>query len=724
MESAVTDQWASKVDLEVGDTPSASPHTVLLLRCARSILRKARQYPALVPLAIDVIADADEQMLDMPGTLELKAAISLAAQLRDRQKESGGTSRRTRKQDAPTKPLAEDLQELAIRTECFLGQVTDISGPIGAIRANMGHMEALFGLDAEETQVLLLSMACGICNQIDTFLDAGMEKTKSLEIVVAACLGVSVERARVLASPSGRIARSGVARICRGQRWFAKAVEVHAAFEVLNGFHDTADDLRIALVGKPLVADLEISAFPHLAKDAAIISRLLTTARRDRISGINILLHGKAGVGKTSLAKAILASHSLYAVGEADENGNEVDWDKRLHLLMVAQHVLKRQVQSFLLVDEAEDVLVPFRRGKTWVNRLLETNEIPTVYIVNDINDLADNVKRRMSLVLEVNVPPVSVRETVVRRIFQDQGLAVEEGEVAKVAALGNIAPGVVSKAAQATALSGGGISTLIESARAVNRTLSSFQNEPTGVPPHFDPRFICADHDVATIIDRLATLQRRDFSLLMLGPPGTGKSATARELARRLDMPVLQVGGAQVMRPFVGETEQILASLFDQARKEQSLLIFDEVDSLAFNRSNAAHSWEVSHTNTFLELLEGHPLPIACCTNAGASRDRLDPAILRRFVFKIRMTYLSPVAASGLFEHMFDLSPPPALMRLTMLTPGDFSVVRRKADLLGSECDAGALYRLLAAECEMKGEQTRTVGFSVPEPDKVKLVA
>ncbi len=58
------------------------------------------------------------------------------------------------------------------------------------------------------------------------------------------------------------------------------------------------------------------------------------------------------------------------------------------------------------------------------------------------------------------------------------------------------------------------------------------------------------------------------------------------------------------------------------------------------------------------------------------------------------------------------------------MLTPGDFSVVLRKAAILGCERDADALCKMLAAECEIKGERTQSIGFSFPEPDQIKLVA
>ena len=77
------------------------------------------------------------------------------------------------------------------------------------------------------------------------------------------------------------------------------------------------------------------------------------------------------------------------------------------------------------------------------------------------------------------------------------------------------------------------------------------------------------------------------------------------------------------------------------------------------------------------LTWMESHPLPFACTTNFA---EHLDPATLRRFVFKVRLDYLTPAQMEEAFRAWFALPPPAGLTNLAALTPGDFAVLHRKA--------------------------------------------
>ena len=112
---------------------------------------------------------------------------------------------------------------------------------------------------------------------------------------------------------------------------------------------------------------------------------------------------------------------------------------------------------------------------------------------------------------------------------------------------------------------------------------------------------------------------------------------------------------------------------------------------------------------NEMLTWMESHPLPFACTTNFG---ERLDPATLRRFVFKVTLDYLSPKQVEVAFRRFFAVSPPAGVTRLTALTPGDFAVVRRKADALGQLGEPEHLAEMLRAECDAKPNRPRAIGF------------
>ena len=159
----------------------------------------------------------------------------------------------------------------------------------------------------------------------------------------------------------------------------------------------------------------------------------------------------------------------------------------------------------------------------------------------------------------------------------------------------------------------------------------------------------------------------------------------------------------------WVGETDKQIAVAFAEARDAGSFPVFDEADSLLADRRFAARSWEVSQVNEMLTWMESHPLPLACTTNFG---EHLYPATLCRFVFKVTIDYLRPAQVAAACKQFFALAPPSGLTRLAALTPGDFSVVRRKAALVGRHEDAEALPEMLCTECDAKPGRPRAIGF------------
>jgi SpoVK/Ycf46/Vps4 family AAA+-type ATPase len=197
--------------------------------------------------------------------------------------------------------------------------------------------------------------------------------------------------------------------------------------------------------------------------------------------------------------------------------------------------------------------------------------------------------------------------------------------------------------------------------------------------------------------------------SFLLSGPPGSGKSAWVRHMAARMGLEVLQKRASDILDAFVGGTEHNIADAFAEARDTNAFLVFDEADSLLLDRVDAVRSWEITRVNEMLTWMEEHALPFACTTNLP---DRLDRASLRRFLVKVRFDWLTRAQARLAFRRFFGLMAPAQLDGLLALTPADFSLVRRRAALAGV-AEAGALVRLLAAECQGRIGGRPPVGFA-----------
>lgn len=218
---------------------------------------------------------------------------------------------------------------------------------------------------------------------------------------------------------------------------------------------------------------------------------------------------------------------------------------------------------------------------------------------------------------------------------------------------------------------------------------------------------------DFAAAILKSATASRESgINILIYGPPGTGKSAYLRYLAGRLGLEPLFKLGSDLLSKWEGETEAKIAGAFQEARENQRFLIIDEADSFLYHRDANSRSWEVSQVNEILTSMEEHPMPFACSTNL---MTRLDPAALRRFTFKVAFRYLTESQCHADFQAFFGLAPPVALTQFDRLTPADFAFVKKILRYLADAPTAASLLDLLQAECALKPDQRRAIGFALP---------
>jgi len=120
--------------------------------------------------------------------------------------------------------------------------------------------------------------------------------------------------------------------------------------------------------------------------------------------------------------------------------------------------------------------------------------------------------------------------------------------------------------------------------------------------------------------------------TVLLTGPPGTGKSASAEALADEMGRDFAVVNLATVVSSLLGDTARNLAAIFDAAASEPLVLLFDEFDAIGKERAEQTDHGELKRVVTaFLQLLERFrgPSVLVAATN---HPDLLDLAVWRRF--------------------------------------------------------------------------------------------
>lgn len=133
-----------------------------------------------------------------------------------------------------------------------------------------------------------------------------------------------------------------------------------------------------------------------------------------------------------------------------------------------------------------------------------------------------------------------------------------------------------------------------------------------------------------------LATIGLREIGkLLYVGPPGTGKTTTARALAHELDLPFVEVKLSMVTSQYLGETAKNVEKTFEVAKRLSPCILFiDEFDFVAKTRNSDEHVALKRAVNTLLKSIDEISLINDEVLLIGATNhpDQLDAAAWRRF--------------------------------------------------------------------------------------------
>ena len=620
-------------------------------------------------------------------------------------------------------PKEEDIQNLKNRLEIL--EKSQISCELKDLEHNLNLLQANLGLNSAERDILrfvaimynyeVISNACSLLGDLNN-----IQATKAISKILNLRFG-DVQKAF---RKDGIFAKTSIIKLENNVHNLKYKIDV-----INNNFMcdlfvkcESMDEIFESSIKPCSKTNLTTKNYPHIKEDMKILLSFLKSAISKKQKGVNVLLYGSAGTGKTELSKVIASELNLKLYEVAYDDGDRyADECQRLRSYCLAQKVLSAG-SNLLMYDEAEDIFntnndEKRQYGKAFINRSLETNELPTIWITNNIFDMDEAVVRRFNLAIEIGIPTEDVRAKIIKKYSEN---LIDNKLVKKLAKNRFVAPAVVSNASLVVSnLNTKDKNKAFE--RVINNTLKAQgyeeirdYNPRDDLPSSYDPNFVNSDCDLTELMQGIKT--NKNARICLYGVPGTGKSAYAKFIAKSLKKPIIIKKGSDLLSMFVGGTEKNIALAFKEAKEKHAVLVFDEVDSFLQDRGMATRSWEVTQVNEMLVQMESFDGIFIATTNL---IDNLDKACLRRFDLKLEFGYLLPEQARNLFKKecallkvKFDEYASNKVSSLGLLAPGDFASVRRQAKFRPIKNGDDFCHRLELEVALKNEEKSVKIGF------------
>lgn len=173
--------------------------------------------------------------------------------------------------------------------------------------------------------------------------------------------------------------------------------------------------------------------------------------------------------------------------------------------------------------------------------------------------------------------------------------------------------------------------------------------------------------------------------SLLFYGAPGTGKTMAAQAVAGELSMALYRVDLSQLISKYVGETQKNIGRIFEQARRLEGILFFDEADALFSKRnevSDAQDKYSNAETAYLLQCMEEWD---GICILATNLLHNFDEAFRRRITYMLNFPMPDAELRKKLWKHVFP-------QQAVLLAEVDMEILAENFELSGAAIRNAAL--------------------------------
>ena len=458
----------------------------------------------------------------------------------------------------------DDVMDLVRLLPALIREVGEVDLPRSAIERSIDTLSDRCEMTDAEKRLLFFGITMHENELLEGVLEHCFRKIHSGQLfkVLAHILDVGLIEIQAAFSSDSFLSRSGLLQLNpRPSLGFESNIYIGAGiletFEIANGNWDV-------LVSKTCIpafkSSLNRDDFDHMPGIFELVLNYLEGSVCKRRRGVNILLHGIPGCGKTEFARAVAAASSLNAHELVSQrlDGHPLSFGERRCRYRQASEYLNSDQPCVLIVDEMDGMLEiapPGRNGqqamtKASANALLESNPVPTIWLTNNRGQFDQAQLRRFDLVVTFKRPS----SQKIKKILENklEGHELSDQWFSQVSQSEKLSPGLVNTLSLVAAS--------VKKGSSQNPDMESMLNmamQQRGVkikrykPSSYRIEYCNASMPVNTLT---STLTKNKYARCLLsGSTGTGKTSFARYMAEELSLEPRLVRPSDILDPFVG---------------------------------------------------------------------------------------------------------------------------------------------------------------------------
>ena len=487
---------------------------------------------------------------------------------------------------------------------------------------------------------------------------------------------------------------------------------------------------------------MSVDSFNKYEKHIKTLNSIIS-GKRDN-EGINILLYGEPGTGKTEFSRSLgkFLNKNIYELNHFDEDGEPMDDERKF----TGFNIYRKSVpsnRSILIIDEADEMLngsgnfsffvTTRNKEKSIVNKIMDDSKHICIWISNEHQFIEESTRRRFDYSIKFC------------RLSKIERRAIWANSLEKYNLTKQLSVDEINYLVEEYEISAGGIDIALKNCTKIVdvEEVGMLEAIEKVLEPHKDLMLVptrqitsSKNYSINGLniknnfkLDRIINICQNfyntpknssinNMNILLHGVPGSGKTEFAKYLAEVLEHKIYIKTGSDLLDMYVGGTEKNIRDAFVNAESENAILFIDEVDGVFADRRNASKRWEVTQVNELLSRMENFKGIFIASTNF---KDNIDSAANRRFNLKIEFDYLDNSGKKIFFDRLLgDLtdnhlteSEINYLNQIEFLTPGDYKVVWQKHCFIDRQSiNNMSLLKSLKEEVNSKNGTNKQIGF------------